>query len=611
MSGQVNILTPAKVYITDRHRPRIHPLPPPIIGHLTALTCPECPLGSTSQLRYHPPSFRNAANINWQCHEPTSNHGNGKSYIRTLNLEHLINNIRAVNAGARPLPTPGSLSGLLNMSNEVPDHMKIKSTGKLCTGYLGKTGATHHSSTKSNMKCSHTLCLSCCQMSQQVHHLTCKYKGHLSTPSSGDFSMTTPQIRSTLPFPPPKDLISGSSEQLHSSNQSSHKQIQSAQANRTVTSTLTPSQLLEYHQNIQAVALLANSREAAKRGAVCTIWIELWTKPGSSTMINAEAPHWPLFSLQESQIVLDRCRKALSGTDSWESEIQVWNTEQARWISLAPTCTSTYPLIPRKLLVRLEKVSAYDCTGLQDAILKMTTEGPYELLTTPARCILASSNFIDTSNSNSIDKLNTNLMPSANSHVLTNLHNSGIANPNTYQGNSKSSASKTDSTHSDIEWIGSSLAPKGSPEVPTQMEKSHPKWPDSRVLLCQTIRWHASSEHQGHHRDAWDQFFGEGYDYGHTTVYRVRKWISRVGKEPLERHVQDNPSLTLIAARQMYFQEWLDTKKARGKDKNQLKPKREGQVAEVENAKRRKVDHGQGLLDANFTEDSDVEILGN
>ncbi|KAI9629679.1 hypothetical protein KEM48_012743 [Puccinia striiformis f. sp. tritici PST-130] len=282
------------------------------------------------------------------------------------------------------------------MSNEVPDHMKIKSTGKLCTGYLGKTGATHHSSTKSNMKCSHTLCLS-----------------------------VTPQFQSKFSQADP---------------------VGSSKSDRYVhTNTITA---LGIPSNIQAVALLANSREAAKRGAVCTIWIELWTKPGSSTMINAEAPHWPLFLLQESQIVLDRCRKALSGTDSWESEIQVWNTEQAQ-------------------------------------------------------C----------------------------------------------------SASKTDSTHSDIEWIGSSLAPKGSPEVPTQMEKSHPKWPDSRVLLCQTIRWHASSEHQGHHRDAWDQFFGEGYDYGHTTVYRVRKWISR-----------------------MYFQEWLDTKKARGKDKNQLKPKREGQV---------------------------------
>ncbi|POW09679.1 hypothetical protein PSHT_09042 [Puccinia striiformis] len=85
MSGQINISTPAKTYITDRHRLRIHPLPPPIIGHLTGLTCPECPLNSTSQLRYHPPRFPNPANINWKCHEPDSNHRNGKSYIRTLN----------------------------------------------------------------------------------------------------------------------------------------------------------------------------------------------------------------------------------------------------------------------------------------------------------------------------------------------------------------------------------------------------------------------------------------------------------------------------------------------------------------------------------------------
>ncbi|KNF00934.1 hypothetical protein PSHT_09320 [Puccinia striiformis] len=137
-------------------------------------------------------------------------------------------------------------------------------------------------------------------------------------------------------------------------------------------------------------------------------------------MIHAEAPHGPLFSLQESQIVLDQCRKALSDTEYLESEIQVWNMGQFQWTSLAPTCTLTYPLIPQKLLVQLEQVSAYNCTGLQDVILKMSTEGPYKPLTTPARCILASSKLMDTSKSNSIAKLNLNLMPAATPHVTAN-----------------------------------------------------------------------------------------------------------------------------------------------------------------------------------------------
>ncbi|KAA1115406.1 hypothetical protein PGT21_036117 [Puccinia graminis f. sp. tritici] len=68
MSGQINMSTPAKTYITSRHRLRIHPLPPPIVGHLTGLTCPECPLNSTSQLQYHPARFANPANINWQAY---------------------------------------------------------------------------------------------------------------------------------------------------------------------------------------------------------------------------------------------------------------------------------------------------------------------------------------------------------------------------------------------------------------------------------------------------------------------------------------------------------------------------------------------------------------
>ncbi|KAI7944932.1 hypothetical protein MJO28_010627 [Puccinia striiformis f. sp. tritici] len=615
MSGQINISTPAKTYITDRHRLRIHPLPPPIIGHLTGLTCPECPLNSTSQLRYHPPRFPNPANINWKCHEPDSNHRNGKSYIRTLQLEHLINNIRAVNTGAQPPPPPGSLSSLLNRSNKAPDHIKIKSTGNLCPGYLGQTGATHHSSIKSNMKCSHKLCISCCQMGQRMHHLTCKFKAHRYAPSSlGTSSVTSPVITSSVPFSPSSALIPGYSvsEQLQipqPSGSSSHKPIQSAQANRTVTSTLTPSQLLEYHQNLQAVELLANSRQAAKSVAVRTILIELWTKvfvsfgnlnsyrfideltvaqAGSSTMIHAEAPHWPLSSLQESQIVLDQFRKASSDTGDWESEIHVWNMDQFRWISLAPTCTLTYPLIPRKLLVRLERVSDDDCTGLQDAILKMTAEGPYEPLTTPARCILA------------------------------NLPSSGLTHTHTVQDKHKTpesfplpSPSKVNSKNSDIEWIGSSLETKVGPEDPLMKGRSTSKWPDSRVLLHQIMRWHLSSKSECNLQDPWCKIFGDMYDYGHTTVYRVRKWILLVGTEQLELLLHDYPSMTLIEARKMYFQEWLDTKNGGGKDKNQHKRKSAGQRVEVAKPKRPKVDHGQVLFAVPSTEDLDVGIVGH
>jgi hypothetical protein len=99
------------------------------------------------------------------------------------------------------------------------------------------------------------------------------------------------------------------------------------------------------------------------------------------------------------------------------------------------------------------------------------------------------------------------------------------------------------------------------------------------------------------------------YAYGHTTVYRVRKWISMVGKEQLEVHLQDDPSLTLIAARQMYFQEWQDTKKGGGKDTNRPKRTHEAEGVEVGKPKKRKVNHDQ-TRNLNITEDSDVEIVG-
>ncbi|KAI9613995.1 hypothetical protein H4Q26_009849 [Puccinia striiformis f. sp. tritici PST-130] len=60
-------------------------------------------------------------------YEPNSNHRDGKGYMRTLKLEHLINNIQAVNTGSQPPPPPGSLSSLLNISN---DRDKIEGNGE-------------------------------------------------------------------------------------------------------------------------------------------------------------------------------------------------------------------------------------------------------------------------------------------------------------------------------------------------------------------------------------------------------------------------------------------------------------------------------------------------
>ncbi|KNE95836.1 hypothetical protein PSTG_10896 [Puccinia striiformis f. sp. tritici PST-78] len=69
--------------------------------------------------------------------------------------------------------------------------------------------------------------------------------------------------------------------------------------------------------------------------------------------------------------------------------------------------------------------------------------------------------------------------------------------------------------------------------------------------------------------------------------------------------------MTLIEARKMYFQEWLDTKNGGGKDKNQHKRKSAGQRVEVAKPKRPKVDHGQVLFAVPSTEDLDVGIVGH
>ncbi|EGG09657.1 uncharacterized protein MELLADRAFT_95778 [Melampsora larici-populina 98AG31] len=518
--------------------------------------------------------------------------------------------LKAINAGAQPPPAPGSLSGLLNVSNDEPDHLKKKTTSQLCPGYLGRTGATHQSSNKSNMKCSLRLCLLCCQMVQRVHGLTCNFKAHFYTAlSSGDQHRSSPAINNFVPFhlnvynqgssqplSQPTVLTQHSSPSLagpSGSQQPKSRQIQSAQANRAVTSTLTPSQLSEYHENLKAVDLVAKSRDAAKREAARTIWIELWTKPGSSTLINAEAPNWPLFSLQEFQIILDKCRKVTSNTEDWESEIEVWNMEQFQWVSLAPTCTSKYPPIPRKILVRLESISDSNCVGLSKAIIKMTTEGPYEPLTTPSRCIITNSPNPPKIASSSLKSpvpvpvpaRAPAPAPAVRHHIQLDVETS------------MEPATPDNSEISDIECIGSS-------DLHVKNQRAKSTWPDSRVLLRQTLRWHLSYDSEGSPRVAWVEFFGDMYDYGHTTVYRVKNWINLVGVKKLDLDTRENPSLTLIAAQKKYQQEWLATKTKQNDQTVQPKQKQDREHVQQQELKRRKVE----VVDNTR---SDVQIVNN
>ncbi|KAI9624641.1 hypothetical protein KEM48_008766 [Puccinia striiformis f. sp. tritici PST-130] len=132
-----------------------------------------------------------------------------------LILKHLINNIQAVNGGAEPPPPLGSLSGLLNISNKAPDYMN------------------------------HKLCLSYCQMGQQVHHLTCNFKAHHYKPASlGDSATTSPVIGGLLTFSKPSGWIQGSWEATNSPPQWIQSNFLQADpvrsSNQTVTSTLTP-----------------------------------------------------------------------------------------------------------------------------------------------------------------------------------------------------------------------------------------------------------------------------------------------------------------------------------------------------------------------------------
>ncbi|POW12979.1 hypothetical protein PSHT_07908 [Puccinia striiformis] len=120
-------------------------------------------------------------------------------------------------------------------------------------------------------------------------------------------------------------------------------------------------------------------------------------------MIHTEAPHWPLFLLQET----------LSDPEYWESEIQVWNMEQFQGsitliivldIPRFPWPPHALGLILSYLKSPLSRLKRFQPTiALRDP----TSTNP------PARCILASSKLIDTPNSNSRDQLNSNLMPSA------------------------------------------------------------------------------------------------------------------------------------------------------------------------------------------------------
>ncbi|POW20968.1 hypothetical protein PSHT_02866, partial [Puccinia striiformis] len=110
---------------------------------------------------------------------------------------------------------------------------------------------------------------------------------------------------------------------------------------------------------------------AVKRVAVHTIWIELWTKVLVS--FGNSFSYLRLYSINEGK------HPATQMTGNPRSRCGTWSN--STWyvafvmclpaiapmlVSLAPMYTLTYPLIPCKLLVRLEHLSDHDCTSLQD-----------------------------------------------------------------------------------------------------------------------------------------------------------------------------------------------------------------------------------------------------
>ncbi|EGF98009.1 uncharacterized protein MELLADRAFT_113897 [Melampsora larici-populina 98AG31] len=579
-------------YITHNHRLIVKPLPLPIVGKLSGLSCPLCPSNGGVQLRYQNPFPLKPANIAWkhvtedmyllQCHQAHRHPGN-EGYVRTLVLEKLIQEIRAKNREFQLCSLPRSLAAIISVPDYNTSTSQIaSSTSKPCPGLNGQFGQTHRST--SNAKCTYQLCISCCKLGQSQGQSICVVTSHryqrvvsLEGISSNNPISTTRLLPAPPSLPPP----------------SQPSQVQSAQANRAVTAKLSQSQLTEYHSNLKDAEQAAKRKKLAEEEQMRRLTIEFWPKAGDSILIRTSAKDWPFFALGQGDLFLFEGHN--SGVDNWESMVMVWNTSSKRWVRISLHDAEKYPKVPRKLLIRLSVVNEDECTGLENAKADVNTEGPYESLSMPLTWnALSSRNHTPTrplSTGNS-----TNHTPSGPTQWSPFPRKSETPiRPNPSQ-------QRSSSIDSDVVFMGS----KNNQEERRNAEpKALKTWPDSGVLLSQALKWHYNIFDIKNIRKAWDLNFGEIYKYGQATAYRVDDWIFIVGAVTLTEVVKATPLITLKEARKTYAEEWKQARESKRKYCGANEGEKRKRCGDSGSAvSRKKMRHNETSTDS-----SDVEVV--
>ncbi|KAH9825082.1 hypothetical protein DFH28DRAFT_1144409 [Melampsora americana] len=527
----------------------VKPLPIPVVGKVSSLSCPLCPLLGWGQLRYQNPHPLKSTNIAWKCHQPQRHLGN-ESYVRTLNLEKLVREIQERNQQFQLGSLPPSLAAIVSMPDRNGDTSIVTSNiSYSCPGFNGEFGQNHRATI--NAKCTYRLCASCCKLSQSQGRSFCLVTSHQYL-----HAILLKRLSSN-------NLISMNKFILTPTPPSQSSRVQSAQANWAVTATLSQSQWAEYHSILKDVEQAAKHKKLAEEEQKRRLTIEFWTKPGESSLIRLSATNWPFFALEQAELFLFEGHNA--GVTGWESMVMVWNTPSKRWIRISLSNTEKYPEVPCKLLVWLCMVNEDKCIGLKAAMTDVNTEGQYESLSMPLMWNISPAK-----------KCTTQLQTAGPQDQQIKAYQTPPVPTHT-----KQCSPSPPSIKSDVIYLGSSDHFNPEDKIETKPKVLN-TWPDSEVLLSQALKWHYNIFVTKNIRQSWNSFF-------------VDNWI-----------FIDTPLTTLNNARKIYAEEWKQARENKKKYRSGDAVVKQKRCRDVGlSVSRKKVRHNYEMSTS-----SDVEVVG-
>ncbi|KAH9808608.1 hypothetical protein DFH28DRAFT_935305 [Melampsora americana] len=571
-------------------------LPIPILGGPLGLLCPVCSV---------PMIYKRANTDSWLIGCPTrDNDHNWKTFkCNQLNYE-----IALINSGApRPIVSRPSDWGprvspqgaiLPELPQQTTRHHpynrqnKAKSPQLLCKRVYEGPLSQNHKKT-ANKNCASQYCVGCCHAYSSVecrqhprpavnvqppptanaHGLTDQQMLDLGITAERLVEVGFMQTRTLARSNP---IASGSRRQGPASQKQPHKW---AQASDSLGRRL-PLETMAMLQRNRAMRDQAADRRATLVDENKVVTIHLWLNSDASQPIDAFFPQWPLFYLEQSELLLEAVYKVVG--PSWNRALSVWDTGLQVWCdTLVNYPRRSQQPEQRTILVRLQNVVVpqtalphYSAPGTNptdppaSAFLSNLDLPP--IFDTPS-----SPKSPDVPQREILSGQCESLKPELSPHSIKEPSLMGTVSPlpreatpvNTRLIDLTESPQLEELAHSSpVTRMKSPIQTVNLSPLEPQTEKASTSsavrpvlrkgWPGSSLPIAEILAWYKDQHITGNAPERWKDHFGAQWEYVQGTMYRYRAWIGNVTYEKMFDKFLSLPKATVRDARMVYKDEF-------------------------------------------------------